>query len=194
MFLDEAVVCERTGDRKYAWARRDRKVNVVTLFKRSKRWSILSAFTLEGYIVWTIHHDSITQEIFNDFVRYYVLPLTTSTIYEGKNSVLILNNVSTHKSVELQEMCTEVGVELIFLSSYSSDYNSIEISFAILKKWVKRHGDLIEEYGSESENFERFLHEAVHAQAQRGNSDNLFRASGISLWRFRAYVLVDYLI
>ena len=194
MFLDEAIACERTEDRKYAWTRRDRKINVVTLFKRNKRWSILFAFTLKSYIVWTIHHDSITQEIFNDFVRYYVLSLTSSTIYESKNSVLILNNVSTHKSVELQEMCTEIDVKLIFLSSYSSDYNFIKISFAILKKWIKRHDDLIEKYEFESENFERFLHEAVHAQTQRNNSDNLFRTSDISLWKFKAYVLVDHLM
>ena len=37
--------------------------------KRSKRWSILPAFTVDGYIAWEVHQGSITAEIFNDFVR-----------------------------------------------------------------------------------------------------------------------------
>ena len=194
MFLNETIVCERIENRKYAWTRRDRKINVVTLFKRSKKWFIFFVFTLKNYIVWMIHHDFITQEIFNDFVKYYVLSLTTSTIYENKNFVLILNNVSTHKFVKLQEMCIEIDVKLIFLSFYSFNYNFIEILFAILEKWIKRHDDLIEKYEFEFENFERFLHETIHTQIQRNNSNNLFRISNINLWKFKVYVLIDYLI
>ena len=36
-------------------------------------------------------------------------------------------------------MCDKISVTLIFLSSYSCDFNSIEISFAMLKQWIKKH-------------------------------------------------------
>lgn len=48
--------------------------SVHSLFKRSKRWSILPAYTVEGYIAFTVHHGSITTEIFNQFVVEQVLP------------------------------------------------------------------------------------------------------------------------
>ncbi len=140
MLLDESTACERTDDRKYGWEK------VHASFHRSKRWSILPAFTTKGHIAWIIHHGSVTQAIFNDFVRYHVLPLTTPTIDGGPNSVLFLDNASVHKSEELQQMCDEAGVTLAFLPPYSCDYNPIETSFAVLKRWMKRRGHIVEEF------------------------------------------------
>ena len=177
MFLNETAVCERTDDRKYEWSSEDTKVIVSTLFKRSKRWSILSAFTTKDYIVWIIHHESITQKLFNDFVRYSVLSLCTRTIYDEINSVIICDNVKAHKSLEFRKMCLEADVELTFLSSYSSDYNSIKISFAMLKRWFKRNEHVTQTYDSLSEDFERFLKKTMLTQSQRADSDALFRAS-----------------
>ena len=81
-----------------------------------------------------IYHDSITQKIFNDFVRNQVLSLTISTQYEDENSMLVLNNTKVHKSQKLQNMCDEADVILTFLLFYSYAYNFIEIFFAILKR------------------------------------------------------------
>lgn len=178
MFLDEAAACERTGDRKYSWAPEGQKGVVSALFKRSKRWSILPAYTTKGYIAWTIHHGSINQALFDDFVYEDVLPLCTPVRRGGPNSVLICDNASAHKSERLQQMCDEVGVELAFLPPYSPDFNPIETSFAVLKKWVKRNGQLAASYGPLPEDFERFLHDAVWAQGQRSNPGRLFRAAG----------------
>jgi transposase len=175
MFLDESAACERTGDRKYGWSPRGREAKVHTMFKRSKRWSILPAFTTKGYIAWIIHHGSIKQTIFNDFVRHHVLPLTTPAIDGGPNSVLCLDNASAHKSEELQEMCDNAGITLAFLPPYSCDFNLIETSFAVLKRWMKRHGQRAKDY----EDFEEFLQEAVLAQGQRHDPGRLFRVSGI---------------
>ena len=65
VFLDESAACERTGkhplaaigqllsflgDRKYGWAPLGLKSWVSEEFKRSKRWSLLSAFTIQGYL------------------------------------------------------------------------------------------------------------------------------------------------
>lgn len=81
--------------------------------------------------------------------------------------------------MELREMCLEIGVELAFLPPYSPDYNPIETSFAVLKKWMKKYGYVVaESYGPLPEDFERFLHDAVLAQGQRGDPGKLFRAAG----------------
>ena len=81
-----------------------------------------------------IHHDFITQKLFNDFVRNHVLSLTTRAKEEDLNSMLCLDNVFAHKSQKLQNMCDEVDVILTFLLLYFCDFNFIETFFAMLKK------------------------------------------------------------
>ena len=101
MFLNEFAACERTDDRKYEWASRDAETKMHTLFKKFKRWFILSAYITKEYIAWRIHHESIIQNIFNDFVRNDVLSLIISTTLNDFNLMLCLNNVSAHKSEKL---------------------------------------------------------------------------------------------
>jgi len=67
VFLDESAACERTGmtslsylasapadsvlgDRKYGWAPTGLKACQIQDLRRSKRWSILPAFTIDAYI------------------------------------------------------------------------------------------------------------------------------------------------
>ena len=68
-------------------------------------------------------------------------------------------------------MCDKVDVILIFLSSYSYDYNFIEIFFAILKRWIKRHDYLAINY----ETFDNFLKQTIKTQNNRHNSKALFK-------------------
>jgi transposase len=48
-------------------------------------------------------------------------------------SVLVMDNARIHCSEELQEMCNEAGVLLVYLPPYSPDYNPIEQSFNQIK-------------------------------------------------------------
>ncbi len=90
IFLDESAACERTGDRRYGWAPSGITPMISQDLRRSKRWSILPAFTVDGYIAWEIHQGSITAAIFNDFVRNQVLPQCTPAIYGGPRWVFCL--------------------------------------------------------------------------------------------------------
>lgn len=70
IFLDKSAVFEKTGDRKYGWAPKRELAIVHSLFKRP---SILPAYTMDGYITFTIHHGLITIEIFNCIIAEQVL-------------------------------------------------------------------------------------------------------------------------
>lgn len=94
VFLDDSAGCEGIGRvircvidihsnyenrRLLLWlGTKKTKPTVIQELKRSQRWSILPAFKIEGYIVYKIHHGSITSEILNPFVRRKVLPFCTS--------------------------------------------------------------------------------------------------------------------
>ncbi len=72
-------------------------------------------------------------------------------------------------------------VLLIKLSSYSSDFNLIEIFFAVLKIWIKKNIDLIQYYTKSRDEFDEFLRDAVRSQRSQieDDSDNLFRLADI---------------
>lgn len=180
IFLDESAAYERTGDRKYGWSPRGQKTNVHSFFKRSKRWSILPAYTIEGYIAFTVHHRSIKTEIFNQFVAEEVLPQCTPYTEGGPWSIIILDNAKIHMSQELEDMCERAGVLLACLPPYSCDYNPIETSFALLKRWIRKHAETAQDYGPEQGGFQQFLWDAVNSQRGRQDPGLLFRASGIA--------------
>jgi transposase len=155
VFLDESASNERTGDRKFGWAPTGRECEVSRPFKRSERWSILPALSVNGYLSYLIYQGSITAEIFELFLEQQVLPHCTP--YPGPRSILILDNASIHKSARLRDLCEEHGVLLVFLPPYSPDYNPIEATFKDLKAWIKRNYRLAETFKS----FKAFLYFAV---------------------------------
>ncbi len=67
-------------------------------------------------------------------------------------------------------------VLLIKLSSYSSDFNLIEIFFAMLKIWIKKNIKLIQYYTELKDEFDEFLRDAVKSQQSQieDDSNNLF--------------------
>ena len=92
VFLDESACNERTGDRKYGWAPIGRGCEVSCHVKRSERWSVLPALSVNGYLSYLIYQGSITAEIFELFVEQQVLPHCMP--YPGPRSIVILNNAA----------------------------------------------------------------------------------------------------
>jgi transposase len=91
-------------------------------------------------------------------------------------SILILNNARIHWNDELIQICDVVEIILARLSSYSSDFNLIETSFALLKAWIRRNEELMKSYTTEYDDFEQFLQNAIKDQNTKlKNSKNLFK-------------------
>ncbi|OZJ01563.1 hypothetical protein BZG36_05504 [Bifiguratus adelaidae] len=70
-------------------------------------------------------------------------------------SVLVMDNASFHHTERLQQMCSDVGVKLMYLPPYSPDLNPIEEFFAELKGFIKRNWQAYEE--SPDQDFDAFL-------------------------------------
>lgn len=152
VFIDESGANERTGSRKYGWSPRGVACHEFESIKRSERWSILPAMTVDGYVGEPlIYQGGINAEIFVAWLAEDILP----QLSEG--SILVMDNASIHRSAEVYAVVAEAGFELEFLPPYSPDYNPIELSFGILKAWIKRHIQL----ASCFEDFGVFLRLAV---------------------------------
>jgi hypothetical protein len=96
VFIDESAANERSAHRKFGWAPTGATPVVYTSHNRSKRWSILPAYTADGFMVWDIVHGSYNKELFLDFIRDRVLPLCNP--YPGPKSILIMDNAPIHRS------------------------------------------------------------------------------------------------
>lgn len=66
----------------------------------------------------------------------YVAELLVPRLRPGQ--IVILDNLSVHKSATARGLIEAAGCQLRFLPTYSPDYNPIELAFAKLKQHLRR--------------------------------------------------------
>lgn len=72
---------------------------------------------------------------------------------------------------------------LRYFPAYSPDFNPIELSFHLLKQWMRRHSAMAPEYGTENyeEKFEAFLRAAVCHFQEGVDHTGLFKKCYIAI-------------
>jgi transposase len=75
---------------------------------------------------------STTSVVFEAYVEQLLAP----ALRRGR--VVVMDNLSAHKGARVKEMIEERGCELIYLPSYSPDYNPIEEAFSKIKGLVRK--------------------------------------------------------
>lgn len=171
------------GDRRFGWA----PSGVISPVKqgtcevqnldRSQRWSILPAYTIDGYIACEVHQGNTTAAILNEFVKNQVLPLCSRN--QGPCSILVVDDATINWNAELREMCAEANVALVRLPPQSPCLNPVEGSFALLKAWIRKNKELVMAYTEEYGGFGQFLRDIMKDPRATGDSRNFFRLSGI---------------
>ncbi len=73
-----------------------------------------------------------TSVVFEAYVEQVLAP----TLRRGQ--VVVLDNLSAHKGERIRELIEERGCELIYLPSYSPDFNPIEEAFSKIKRLVRK--------------------------------------------------------
>ena len=95
VFVDESAANEQTSHRKYVWAPVGVAPHEYRRFERSRRWSVLPAYTVDGFITWEIEHGSFSQELFEDFIEKKLLPMCNP--FPGVRSVIVMDNAPIHQ-------------------------------------------------------------------------------------------------
>jgi transposase len=89
-----------------------------------------------------LRHDGLTAPwvikgaINRDLFDAYVETQLTPTLRRG--DMVILDNLSSHKSTRAEEVLKSAGAWLLFLPPYSPDLNPIEMAFAKLKTLIRK--------------------------------------------------------
>ena len=73
-----------------------------------------------------------TSVVFEAYVEQVLAP----TLRRGQ--VVVMDNLSAHKGERVRELIEERGCELIYLPSYSPDFNPIEEAFSKIKRLVRK--------------------------------------------------------
>jgi hypothetical protein len=95
IFVDENAANEHIKDRKYGWLKRGVDAVKYRPAKRSERWSILPAYSLDGLFAHVIYQGSINRDIFEQFIETQVIPATTP--WPGPRSILVMDNASIYR-------------------------------------------------------------------------------------------------
>lgn len=112
------------GQRAYGRVPKNRGENSSLIAALSLDEGVFAAMTLEGAV------DGIAFEV-------YVQEVLAPTLRPGQ--IVVLDNLQVHKNQAVREAIEARGCELLFLPSYSPDFNPIEHAFSKLKALVRKH-------------------------------------------------------
>ena len=130
VFLDETSthtsLCRR-------YARAPRGIRAVGHVPRNHGHNVtlLAALTPAGIGPSMTLAGSIDSAAFAAYVQHFLVP----SLHPGQ--VVILDNLSAHKSMAARAAIEAAGCELRFLPAYSPDFNPIELAFAKIKSSLR---------------------------------------------------------
>jgi transposase len=100
--------------------------------KRGKNTTLLSSMTLSGMGPSLAVEGATTARVFETYVMKVLAP----SLKEGQ--VVVMDNLGAHRPRRVRELIEARGCELLYLPSYSPDYNPIEEAFAKVKDLLRK--------------------------------------------------------
>jgi transposase len=101
---------------------------------RREAISWLATLTVQGLGESLLVRGAVDRLVFETFVERVLVP----TLRPGH--IVVLDNLSVHKSATARARIEAVGCHLVFLPTYSPDLNPIEPAFAKAKQALRRTG------------------------------------------------------
>lgn len=94
--------------------------------------TLFASLSLAGITAPMIMEGAAGRPAFQAYIEQVLVP----TLRPGQ--VVILDNLSVHKQPALERALEAVGCEVIFLPTYSPDFNPIEQAFAKIKQLLRQ--------------------------------------------------------
>jgi transposase len=116
----------------YAWAKKGQRALCSVPRNRGKNTTVLSSMSVRGMGPSLTVEGATTSAVFEAYVEQGLAP----TLRKGQ--VVVMDNLSAHKGERIRELIEERGCELIYLPSYSPDFNPIEEAFSKIKGLVRK--------------------------------------------------------
>lgn len=118
--------------RSYGRAPKGQRVHYYAPHTRGESNTLIGAMTHQGVTALLQIQGSMNTHVFLEFVRLMLL----ETLHPG--DVLVLDNLSAHKSDELEALIASVGARVCYLPPYSPELNPIELCWSKLKEYLRQ--------------------------------------------------------
>ena len=99
---------------------------------RWKTTTMLSSLRADGHTECMIYEGGTTRAVFETYVSEILCP----SLRHG--DIVIMDNLSSHKSNQITQMINKCGAELKYLPAYSPDFNPIEKMWSKLKSILRK--------------------------------------------------------
>lgn len=116
----------------YGYAPRGKRLRLSVPRNRGKNTTLLSSITVSGMGSSLAVEGATTARVFETYVEKVLAP----SLEEGQ--IVVMDNLGAHKPKRIRELIEERGCELLYLPSYSPDYNPIEEAFAKIKNLLRK--------------------------------------------------------
>ena len=128
VYFDESGF-EETVFNPHVWSLRGQKIFGDKQGKRSKRTNLIMAQCRKKWLAPMLFEGSCNHRLVEEWLENHLFK-------ELENpSVIILDNAPFHRKSRLHELAKNHGHKVLFLPPYSPDFNPIEQSFGLLKRW-----------------------------------------------------------
>ena len=116
----------------YGWAPKGQRAYGAAPRNRGHNTTILGALSWQGVQAAMLLEGAADGLAFEAFLEHCLVP----TLVAGQ--IVVLDNLSIHKSVRVQAMIEKCGCQLLFLPPYSPDFSPIEQMWSKLKQYLRR--------------------------------------------------------
>lgn len=118
----------------YARAPRGERAHGTAPRNWGKNVSLICAIDAEGVKPSMSVEGAVDGRAFEAYVEHFLVP----TLKRGR--IVVMDNLSVHKSKRVERLIEESGAELLFLPPYSPDFNPIEEAFSKTKGTLRKAG------------------------------------------------------
>jgi DDE superfamily endonuclease len=126
LFVDECATHTSLAPL-YGYAAKGERLYVSVPRSRGKNTTLLSSMTIEGMGPSLAVEGTTSARVFETYIEKVLVP----TLHKGR--IVVMDNLSAHRPKRIRELLESRGCELLYLPSYSPDYNPIEEAFAKIK-------------------------------------------------------------
>ena len=181
IFLDESIFKLQTGWRGMAYGPIGDPVRWSEDLRRGDTWSICEAYTIDGYLPYTgVRQGYYNTEAFIAWLTDELLPHCNA--FPMPRSVICLDNINIHINPRIRQAIEEQGCLIRYLPPYSPDFNPIELTFSMLKAWLRKHFRSLR--ARFDGNFGGLLKYAIAESGYNRKAREHFRHSGNGTYRF----------
>ena len=137
IFLDETGSDKRNALRKFGYGLRGQTPRNVQMLVRGQRVNAIAFMNFEGLLDVHVTERSTNEELFEEFLLRCLMPSLNPFNGFNHRSVVVMDNLSVHKTQDICDMIRQTGALIRFLPVYSPDLNPIEEMFSKVKHYLQ---------------------------------------------------------